>query len=101
MLYELSPKSKESFDISFVTLDSKVEKEISDKENVIDRQTHTHIQGLFNFIMILYIFQNGELVFIKQVAKNALFLTFTTENKMKVIFFIHFRILENLPVIYR
>ena len=42
MLYKLSPRSKESFDISFVTLDSKVEKEISDKENVIDRQTHTH-----------------------------------------------------------
>ena len=81
MRYEPSPRSKKSVDISFVTLDSKVEKEISDKENIIDRQTHTHIHGLLNFIMILYIFQNGELVFIKQVTKNALFLIFTTEIK--------------------
>ena len=31
MLYELSPVSKESFEKSFVTLDSKAENEISDK----------------------------------------------------------------------
>ena len=42
MLYVLSPVSKEYFDKSFVTLDSKVEKEISDKENVTDRETHIH-----------------------------------------------------------